>query len=137
VLEGIVAVIERHRRVLVIRRAQGVPFPGYWAPLSGRLEPGEQQAEALVREVREEVGLVVRAGRKVWECPSSDGVYRLHWWIAHLEDEAHDVVPDPREVGAYAWVEPAEFERLDPVFEADAVFFREIFPTLGRESGEP
>jgi len=136
VLEGIVAVIERRRRVLVIRRAQGVPFPGYWAPLSGRLEPGERQAEALVREVREEVGLVVRAGRKVWECPSSDGLYTLHWWVAHLEDEAHDVVPDPREVGAYAWVEPAEFERLDPVFEADAVFFREIFPTLERETGE-
>ena len=54
-----------------------------------------------------------------------------------LANAMGEVVADPREVGAYAWVEPAEFERLDPVFEADAVFFREIFPTLGRESGEP
>ncbi|MEX2208502.1 MAG: NUDIX domain-containing protein [Myxococcota bacterium] len=129
-LEGIVAVIARDGRVLVIRRAQGIPFAGYWAPLSGRLEPGESQAQALVREVHEEVGLVVRAGRKIWECPSSDGLYRLHWWLAQLDDASREVVPDPREVSAYAWVEPAEFARLEPVFEADAVFFREIYPTL-------
>lgn len=119
--------------MLVIRRAEGVPFPGYWGPLSGRLEPGEQQAEALVREVHEEVGLVVRAGRKVWECPSSDGLYTLHWWTAVLEDESREVVLDPREVSAYAWVEPSEFARLERVFEADARFFREIFPTLELE----
>ena len=132
-LEAIVAVISRRRRVLVIRRAEGVPFGGYWAPLSGRIEPGELQEEALVREVHEEVGLAVRAGRKVWECPSSDGLYRLHWWIAHLEDESREVVPDPREVSAYAWVEPAEFARLERVFEADAEFFREIYPALAPE----
>ena len=132
-LHGVVAVIARRERVLVIQRAEGVIFPGYWAPLSGRLEPGEAQAEALVREVHEEVGLVVRAGRKVWECPSSDGIYTLHWWTAELEDESREVVPDPREVSAYAWIEPAEFERLERVFEADALFFREIYPTLSLE----
>jgi 8-oxo-dGTP diphosphatase len=135
VLEGVVAVISRRRRVLVIRRADGVPFAGYWTPLSGKIEPGELQADALVREVREEVGLSVRAGRKVWECPSSDGRYTLHWWTAWLEDESREVVPDPREVSAYAWVEPAEFERLELVFEADVEFFREIFPRLALESG--
>jgi 8-oxo-dGTP diphosphatase len=135
VLEGIVAVIARRGRVLVIRRAEGVPFPGYWAPLSGRMEPGESQAEALVREVHEEVDLVVRARRKVWECPSSDGLYRLHWWLADLDDESREVVPDPREVSAHAWIEPAEFARLERVFEADAVFFREIYPTLARGLG--
>ena len=129
-LDGVVAVIVRQRRVLVIRRAEGVVFPGYWAPLSGRVEPGESQADALVREVHEEVGLSVRAGRKVWECPTSDGLYRLHWWTALLDDASAEVVADPREVAAFAWVDPAEFARLDPVFEADAEFFREIFPAL-------
>ena len=128
--EAIVAVIARRRRVLVIRRAEGLPFAGYWGPLSGRLEPGEAQADALVREVREEVGLAVRAGRKVWECPTSDGLYRLHWWTAELEDESREVVPDPREVSAFRWIEPVEFARLERVFEADAEFFRAIYPTL-------
>jgi 8-oxo-dGTP pyrophosphatase MutT (NUDIX family) len=128
--EAIVAVIERRGRVLVIRRADGVPFPGYWTPLSGRLEPGESQAEALVREVQEEVGLAVRPGRKVWECPTHDGRYRLNWWTALLDDETSEVVPDPLEVGDFRWIEPAEFERLDPVFDADVEFFREVFPAL-------
>jgi 8-oxo-dGTP diphosphatase len=131
VLDGVVAIVARDGRILVIQRAEGVVFPGYWAPLSGRVEPGESQADALVREVHEEVGLRVRAGRKVWECPSSDGVYRLHWWTALLDDAAAEVVADPREVAAFAWIDPAEFERLDPVFEADAEFFREILPSLG------
>ena len=118
--------------MLVIRRAEGLPFAGYWTPVSGRLEPGESQEHALVREVREEVGLVVRAGRKVWECPSSDGRFRLHWWSTHLEDAEREVVPDPREVSEFRWVEPAEFERLDRVFEADVRFFREVFPALAQ-----
>jgi len=116
--------------VLVIRRAEGVPFPGYWTPVSGKIELGEPQEDALVREVLEEVGLSVRPVRKVWECPSSDGRFRLHWWTARLEDEAREVVPDPREVSAFRWVDPAEFERLDPVFAADVEFFREIFPAI-------
>jgi 8-oxo-dGTP pyrophosphatase MutT (NUDIX family) len=128
--EGVVAVIARRGRVLVVRRAPGVPFPGYWTPLSGKIEPGERQEQALVREVREEVGLVVRPGRKVWECPTHDHRYRLHWWTARLDDEAQEIVADPREVSEVRWVDPAEFARLEPVFEADAQFFREVYPAL-------
>jgi len=128
--DGVVAIVARGSRVLVIRRAPGVPHPGYWAPLSGRVEPGESQAEAVVREVREEVGLRVRAGRKVWECTTHDGRFLLHWWTAILDGDSAEVTPDPREVSDFRWIEPAEFARLEPVFEADAEFFREIIPRL-------
>lgn len=40
--------------VLLHRRADG----GAWSPPGGILEPGEQPAEALVREVEEETGIV-------------------------------------------------------------------------------
>jgi 8-oxo-dGTP pyrophosphatase MutT (NUDIX family) len=66
--EAVVAVITKEKKVLIIQRGADVPFPGYWAPLSGKMEPQEDQAEAVVREVREEVGLTVRPVRKVWEC---------------------------------------------------------------------
>ena len=133
--DGVVAVVARGPRVLVIRRAPGVPHPGYWAPLSGRVEPGESQAEAVVREVREEVGLRVRAGRKVWECPTHDGNFLLHWWTAILDGDADEVVAEPSEVSDFRWIEPAGFAQLEPVFEADAEFFREIYPGLAREGG--
>lgn len=124
------AVISRRERVLVIRRGNEVPFSDYWSPVSGKIEPGEGQAEAVVREVREELGMVVVPVRKVWECPSSDGAYRLHWWIAELADETADLVLDPREVSEARWIRAAELRTFSKVFEADVRFFEEIFPAL-------
>ena len=65
--EAVVAVIIRGRDVLLIRRGAGVPDPDYGAPPSGTIEPGESQEAAVVREVREEVGLTVRPVVKLWE----------------------------------------------------------------------
>ncbi|MER7406083.1 NUDIX hydrolase [Streptomyces sp. NPDC000070] len=65
--ESIVAVVRRGERVLVIQRGPLARLPGYWAPLSGKLEPGETQEEAVVREVHEEVGLRGFPLAKVWQ----------------------------------------------------------------------
>lgn len=51
-------------RLLLIRRGTE-PGRGRWSLPGGRCEPGETAAEAAVREVREETGLVVRAGALV------------------------------------------------------------------------
>src|SRR5206468_2424577 len=55
--EAVVAVLQRAGRVLVVKRGPEAVLSGYWAPLSGRIEPGESQEQAVIREVREEVGL--------------------------------------------------------------------------------
>ena len=44
-------------RLLLIRRAAG-PYAGYWALVGGKWDFGETLAEAIVREVREETGLM-------------------------------------------------------------------------------
>src|ERR1700751_2623495 len=48
-------------RLLLIKRGHA-PGAGLWSLPGGRIEPGETDAEALVREVREETGLAVEAG---------------------------------------------------------------------------
>jgi 8-oxo-dGTP diphosphatase len=48
-------------RLLLIKRGHE-PGAGLWSIPGGRIEPGETDAEALVREMREETGLVVQAG---------------------------------------------------------------------------
>lgn len=126
--EAIVAVVRRGERVLVIQRGPRARLPGYWAPLSGTLEPGETQEEALVREVREEVGLRVLPVAKVWESQTHDGKFRLHWWTVEAGED--EVVMDPGEVSDVRWVTPREFSELQPVFAADREFFGRVLPGL-------
>ena len=56
-LTGVTAVVRNSRgEVLLARRVDN----GQWALVSGILEPGEQPAEGLRREIEEETGVVAR-----------------------------------------------------------------------------
>ncbi len=126
--EAIVGVIRRHGLVLVIQRGPGTTFAGHWSPPTGRLEPGESQQDALVREMHEELGLEVRPLDKVWESMTDNGVYRLHWWT--LEEDGAELRPDPREISAIRWVDSRGFLALQPTFRGGREFFRDVLPTI-------
>ena len=51
-------------RLLMIKRGHA-PGAGLWSIPGGRIEPGETDAEALVREMFEETGLAVEVGRLI------------------------------------------------------------------------
>ncbi|MFI5888422.1 NUDIX hydrolase [Streptomyces sp. NPDC051554] len=55
-LPGVNAVVvDEHRRILLHRRAED----GCWSLISGILDPGEEPADGIAREVWEETGLIV------------------------------------------------------------------------------
>ncbi|MEJ7771743.1 MAG: NUDIX hydrolase [Geodermatophilaceae bacterium] len=131
--EAVVAVLRRDDRVLVIQRGPLVLLPGYWTPLSGRIEPGESQQDAVVREVREEIGLGVVPLAKVWECLTDDGDFVLHWWTAEAEAGEFELDTrefDPREVSDARWVSRNEFLQMTPTFLGDREFFLHVLPGL-------
>jgi 8-oxo-dGTP diphosphatase len=126
--EAVVGVVDDGGRFLLIKRAEATPAAGYWAPPSGRIEPTETAAEAVVREMHEELGLTVRPVREVWTCPSHDGHFILHWWL--LANEATHIRPSPQEVAEVRWCTTKEIVELAPTFEDDVYFFVEVWPTL-------
>lgn len=59
---AVAVLIEREGKVLLGKRGPGAREPGKWAFPAGFVERGEPVEAAAVREVREEVGLVVELG---------------------------------------------------------------------------
>ena len=58
IVEAAAAVILRpDGSFLLGRRPEGKPYAGYWEFPGGKVEPGETAAQALVRELHEELGI--------------------------------------------------------------------------------
>lgn len=54
------ALMDADGRVLIARRPEGKALAGLWEFPGGKLEPGERPEAALIRELREELGIEVK-----------------------------------------------------------------------------
>jgi cysteine synthase B len=57
--------IENQGRLLIARRSPGQALAGYWEFPGGKVEPGETTAQALARELKEELGVDAEVGERV------------------------------------------------------------------------
>ena len=60
VLVAACALIDADGRVLLAERPAGKPMAGLWEFPGGKVEAGERPEETLIRELKEELGIVVR-----------------------------------------------------------------------------
>ena len=61
VLVSAVALIDTDGRVLLAQRPEGKSLAGLWEFPGGKVEPGESPEDALIRELREELGIETKA----------------------------------------------------------------------------
>ncbi|ALJ20795.1 NUDIX hydrolase [Microbacterium sp. No. 7] len=115
-LVGVTAVVFRDEKLLLGRRADN----GSWQPVSGIVDPGEEPADAAVRECLEEAGIVVRATRlaSVAQVPRVtyangdqvdylDLVFRCDW----VSGDPHPADGELTEVGWFALGELGEVDQ--------------------------
>ena len=99
------AVIERgDGHVLLAQRPPGKVYAGYWEFPGGKLEAGETPEQALVRELREELGIVVRHASP-WLV--QEFVYpHAHVALHFFRVRAFDGEPVGHDGQAFAWQDP-------------------------------
>jgi 8-oxo-dGTP diphosphatase len=61
VLVAACALIDSDNRILLARRPAGKPMAGLWEFPGGKVEEGETPEATLIRELRDELGIAVRA----------------------------------------------------------------------------
>jgi 8-oxo-dGTP diphosphatase len=56
------ALLDKNGAVLIAKRPAGRPLAGLWEFPGGKVEAGEKPEDALIRELREELGIEIAAG---------------------------------------------------------------------------
>jgi 8-oxo-dGTP diphosphatase len=109
------AIRDARGRVLVTRRAENVHQGGLWEFPGGKLEPGEDAAQALRRELDEELGVRVLDFRPLIQVFHDYGDRRVLLDV-HLVT-AYAGEPNPCEGQPLAWWHP---DAMDPAVFPDA-----------------
>ncbi|MGH3803877.1 MAG: (deoxy)nucleoside triphosphate pyrophosphohydrolase [Pseudonocardiaceae bacterium] len=122
------AIVDDAGRVLSAQRARPPRVAGLWEFPGGKVEPGETEEAAVVRECREELGVIVELGSRLGEDISIvDGRAVLKVWLARI------VSGTPRAVDhrALRWLAPNELDCVEwlPV---DAPLITELRIRLGQ-----
>lgn len=128
------ALIGEDRRVLIAQRPPGKHMAGRWEFPGGKLAPGESEAEALGRELREELGIEMLAGRALMRLTHhyDDRTVELSLWCV----ERFRGEPCALEGQTLKWVEPQALSGED-ILEADRPFVTALVqwlaPSVARE----
>jgi mutator protein MutT len=106
----VAAVIERDGAFLVTRRIEGSHLGGLWEFPGGKIATGETHAEALTREIREELDAGVEVGALLFETQFAyaERAVSLHFYHCVLRG-----TPRPLLGQQMKWVPRAELRALN------------------------
>jgi 8-oxo-dGTP diphosphatase len=113
------ALYDREGRVLIAERPPGKHMAGRWEFPGGKVDRGESEAQALARELREELGVEVTASRPFMRLAHSygDRDVELSMWVV----DSYEGEPRSLDGQRLKWVQPALLA-TENILEADLPF---------------
>jgi excisionase family DNA binding protein len=105
----VAAIVTSEHGVLIGRRHDGKPP---WTFIAGEIEPGESPADAGVREVKEETGLLVAAGQEIGRRVHPATGRTMIYMAARPTHGTEIFVGDRDELAEVRWAALAEAEQL-------------------------
>lgn len=108
VLVSAVALIDADTRILLARRPEGKSMAGLWEFPGGKVEPGETPEAALIRELREELGIDVAQNCLAPFTFASHEYENFHLLMPLFLCRRWKGTPTPREGQQLAWVAPGK-----------------------------
>lgn len=120
--------IVRDGRILLIKRAFA-PYQNLWTFPGGRMDEGESIEQCVIREVQEELGLIIRNPRHaLTQSLGRDGTYRLA--VFATADFSGAIRPSS-EIAGHVWADPGMIPALRTTSRLDDVI-KECFNVLGQ-----
>jgi 8-oxo-dGTP diphosphatase len=117
-------------RLLACQRSEPPEVAGRWEFPGGKVEPGENDLDALVRECEEELGILIAVKDRIGEdVPLAHGWALLRVWLA----EVISGQPQPLEHSSLRWLGPDELDSV-PWLPADAPIVAEVGKVLSPRS---
>ncbi len=113
-----IALVDRDGRILVQQRPQGKALAGLWEFPGGKMEPGESPEAALVREIEEELGIVISEACLAPASFSSVALDDRHLLLLLFVCRKWQGEPKAIEAAALRWLRPVEMHAL-PMAPAD------------------
>jgi 8-oxo-dGTP diphosphatase len=107
------ALIDVDGRVLLARRPEGKKMAGLWEFPGGKLNPGETPEAALIRELREELGIDVAAACLAPFAFASHAYERFHLLMPLFLCRRWQGFVQPLEGQTLAWVRPAKLTEYE------------------------
>jgi 8-oxo-dGTP diphosphatase len=106
VLVAACALIDIDGRVLLAQRPPGKPMAGLWEFPGGKVESGERPEDSLIRELKEELGIVVREACLAPLTFASHAYPEFHLLMPLYVCRRWDGTVTPREGQRLTWVRP-------------------------------
>ena len=115
--------IKQNDKYLMLHRTKKSDDPneGKWIGIGGHMEDGESPEECVVREVREETGLVLKEFRYRALVTFTSDLYETEYMHLFTADIFEGAITDNCEEGELEWIESDKVMEL-PMWEGDRMF---------------